>query len=197
MSFFEPLPPPPPPAARRWAPPAWDRPSEGTLPAFLPIGELLHRDDAVAVTLEHLRVYPNGFTINLAILTNPHRDERGASVMMVGAARLGGGHPLEHLPRIGVRFSDGRTAGRGGPFHGPFQLEKDERGFPTEPYVSMAGGGGGSHGWHFGVWVYPLPPDGPLEIFVALPAAGVDEAKVTVDGSAVRAAASGARVLWS
>ena len=44
MSFFEPLPPAPPPAERRWAPPAWDRPSEGTLPAFFPVGELLHRN---------------------------------------------------------------------------------------------------------------------------------------------------------
>ena len=69
MSFFEPLPPPPPESARQWSPPAWDRPSEGTLPAIVPVGEIVHRSDDVVVELEHVRVYPNGFTINLFIVS--------------------------------------------------------------------------------------------------------------------------------
>ena len=77
-------------------------------------------------------------------------------------------------------------------------MAKDENGLPIEPFISFAGGGGGgSQGWRFGVWVYPLPPEGPLEIFVGLPAAGLVEASVTVDGAAVRAAASKSRVVWS
>jgi hypothetical protein len=61
----------------------------------------------------------------------------------------------------------------------------------------MAGGGGGMGAFHFGAWVFPLPPDGPLEIFVALPAEGMDEASVTLDGAAVRAAAQLAHVIWT
>jgi hypothetical protein len=68
---------------------------------------------------------------------------------------------------------------------------------PTEPFIGMAGGGGGMGAFHFGAWVFPLPPDGPLEIFVALPAAGMDEASVTLDGAAVRAAAQLAHVIWT
>ena len=48
----------------------------------------------------------------------------------------------------------------------------------------MTKGGGGSGGFHFGVWVFPLPPDGPVEIFVAVPGADVAEVRTTVDGGA-------------
>ncbi len=54
-------------------------------------------------------------------------------------------------------------------------LPKDELGVPTQPYVGFAGGGGGGSGWTLSIWVYPLPPDGPLEIFVALPSPATQE----------------------
>jgi hypothetical protein len=61
MSFFEPLPPPPPEeevlAPRPWSPSAWDRPSEGTLPAVLGVSQLFGRNDGVALALDHLRVH--------------------------------------------------------------------------------------------------------------------------------------------
>lgn len=60
----------------------------------------------------------------------------------------------------------------------------------------MSGGGGGSHGYHLGAWVFPLPPDGPIEVYVSLPAADVSESKVVLDGAVVRSAAERARVIW-
>jgi hypothetical protein len=194
MSFFEPMPTPEPQAPRHWAPPAWDRPSEGTLPAIIPVGEIVHRGENVVVELEALRVYPNGFTINLFILTNPHVESmRPGFAMRAGA----GSDPFSRFPRIGVRFADGRTAGRDAPFFGAHAASRDDAGIPTEPVLTMTGGGGGSNGFHFGAWVFPLPPDGPLEIYVSLPASGVNESKVTLDGGAVRAAAGRATVIWS
>jgi hypothetical protein len=47
----------------------------------------------IAIALQHLGVCPNGFTINLAILENPHRGDQGANVMVLGAARMGSGDP--------------------------------------------------------------------------------------------------------
>jgi len=193
MSFFEPLPAPPPDTPQQWSPPVWDRPSEGTLPEIVPVSEIVHRSDSVVVELEHLRVYPNGFTINLYALMDPHLGHRGASFAMLG----GPGPDLrQRYPRVGVRFADGRTAGRDAKF--PFQqgIAKDERGIPTEPVLAMTGGGGGSHGYHFGVWVFPLPPDGPLEVYLSIPAAGHSESKVVIDGAVIRSAAERARVIW-
>lgn len=103
MTFFEPLPPESPPQARQWAPPAWDRPSEGTLPATLIIDTLVHRTEEAAVNVQSIKVYPNGFAVNVAILFNPHTAQD-----RVGMLHMKGG--LHRMPRLGVRFSDGRTA---------------------------------------------------------------------------------------
>jgi hypothetical protein len=70
-------------------------------------------------------------------------------------------------------------------------------GVPTQPFVGFGGGGGGTGGWRFGAWVFPLPPDGPLEIFVALPPPATGETSTVVHGSAIRAAAERARVIWT
>jgi len=196
MSFFEPLPPPPPPGSTpEWSPPSWDRPSEGTLPAIVPVGEVVHRSEGVVVEVEHVRVYPNGFTINLLILTNPRLGRGRSGFALLGG--VGGPDMAQRFPRVGVRFADGRTAGREASFPGHLDVAKDDDGIPTEPIVSMSGGGGGSHGYHFSVWVFPLPPEGPLEVYVSLPAVddGV-ESKVVLDGAAVRSAAERARIIW-
>jgi hypothetical protein len=62
--------------------------------------------------------------------------------------------------------------------------------------LTFTGGGGGSAGFSFSVWVYPLPPVGPLEIFVAMPDVADHEERVVVDGAEVRAAAERATVIW-
>lgn len=168
-------------------------PSEGTVPAIVPVGQIVHRSDDVVVELKHIRVYPNGFTINLFILTNPHRGHGTASYAMLGGAGL---DPGQRFPRIGVRFADGRTGGREATFRGHLDVAKDDGGIPTEPILTMTGGGGGSNGYHFSVWVFPLPPDGPIEVYVSLPAAAAPESKVVLDGAVVRSAAERARVIW-
>jgi len=187
VSFFEPLPPPPQPSERRWSPPAWDRPSEGTLPATLAVDALLSQGEDAVVAIPHLDVFPNGFRINVAILVNPHRAQDIQ-------ARIHRG-PMGML-RIGVRFADGRVGGRE-VRRGALDIPKDDEGVPTQPFVGFGGGGGGTGGWRFGAWVFPLPPDGPLEIFVALPPPATGETSTVVHGSAIRAAAERARVIWT
>lgn len=95
-----------------------------------------------------------------------------------------------------MRFSDGREAGRKRQNRG--DVAKDADGVPTEPIVGFAGGGGGvQQGWRMGVWVFPLPPDWPMEIFIGLPAAGLVETSITIEESAVRAVAAHAQVIWT
>jgi hypothetical protein len=150
----------------------------------------MHRTDDVAVAIGHLGVYPNGFTVNVAVLGNPHNPQ-------VGPGAFGYGDLPGRFPRVGIRFSDGRTAGRTAVHPDRSRLAKDEQGLPTEPFIGGGGGGGGMGAFHYEVWVFPLPPDGPLELFVAVPATGMDETSVTVDGAAVRAAALLAHVIWT
>ncbi len=138
------------------------------------------------MAIPSLDVYPNGFRINVQILTNPRHAHQIQALMH---------RPRMGMVRIGVRFADGRIGGRG-LAGGRDDLPKDEEGVPTEPFVGFGGGGGGSGGWRFGAWVFPLPPDGPLEIFVALPPPANSEYSTVVNGSDVRAAAQRARVIW-
>jgi hypothetical protein len=184
VNFFDPLPPPPQPEELRWAPPAWDRPSEGTLPSTLTVDAVLSQDDAAVVSIPYLDVYPNGFRVNVVILLNPHRAADIRSNIHRG--------PMGMM-RIGVRFADGRTGGQGR----AFDVTKDDQGMPTQPVVRPSGGGGGSGGWKFGAWVFPLPPNGPLEIFVALPPPATGESSATVDGTAIRAAGERAKIVWT
>ncbi len=191
MPFFEPLPPPPPPREQAWGPPVWDRPSEGVVPGVLAVNALLHEGEDAAVAVDRLDVYPNGFTVSLLILFDPHRPREAAAQLHQA------GRPMFMWPRVGVRFADGRTAGRSPGFGAAQHLRKDEHGIPLEPVVRMTGGGGGgSSGWRTSAWVFPLPPDGPLEIYVGLGTETPVEAGVTLDGSAVRAASGQAKVVW-
>ncbi len=172
-----------------WAPPIWDRPSEGTVPAVLAIDALVLQNDVVAVAIDRLEVYPNGFMINLLMRVDP----RKVRDMMEMLRPLG----PDRWPRVGVRFADGRIAGRGPGIGSVPDLAKDEQGAPGEPFMSVGSRGGAPGGWRAWAWVFPLPPDGPLEILVGLEAAGLDESSITIDGTAVRAAAERAKVIWT
>ena len=191
-TFFQPLPPERPPSEHAWAPPVWDRPSEGTLPRLLAINAVVHENDDAVVAIESLAVYPNGFVINVNIQANPRKAEQARQIMSQPGAR--------RIPRVGVRFADGRSAGEnasdGGPLFAGRDVEKDSDGFPREVILRMVGGGGGGLGWRFGTWVYPLPPPGPVEVFVSVPQAGLEEGKAVIEGHDIRAAADHARVIW-
>jgi hypothetical protein len=170
-----------------WVAPLWDRPSEGTFPAVVSVNALLFESDVAALALDHLDVYPNGFTLNFVRRVNPRRAR--AALTMINATGP------EWLPEVTVRFSDGSTAKSV-----QLNVAKNQDGVPTEPIQTVTSRGwvGDPGGWRAWAWVYPLPPEGPLEILVSLPAIGLSTPQsVNIDGSAVRAAAKWARIIWT
>jgi hypothetical protein len=224
MSFFEPVSPPPfeeqQPTERVWAPPRWDRPSEGTMPTVVGVSQPFARSDNVAFVLDHLRVYPNGFQLLLVAMTNPRLPDQFqmgggfASFSLIAAAstptpdtertppvppspprpplRRG---MLDMAPRVGIRFSDGRSAGAEP--QSIFDVAKDQDGVPTEPVIVSGGYSGGGGRFRFEHWVFPLPTPGPLEVFAEWTVAGIQESSVVISGDDVREAAQHAIVLWS
>lgn len=129
--------------------------------------------------------YPNGFVIHLHVLPNPNEGFDLHDLM-----RRHGHRPV----RVGVRFSDGREGGRSAQ-PDPFRAPKDADGLPSGPVVFPRGGRGGTGGWSFGFWVYPLPPVGPVQVFIAL--ADLPEIRLELDGGSIRSAAERATVIWS
>ncbi len=216
VPFFDELPDPPAEmveelAEREWLPPGWDRPSEGTLPAVVGVSRLLARTDDVALALDQIRVYPNGFQLVTTVMTNPR---------LPPALQMGGFHTLRLIaarstqpgeqvarpapplarrlamaPRLGVEFSNGQRAGVRP--QSPYEVDKDDRGYPTAPIISMGGGGGGMGQYRWEQWVFPLPSPGDLVVFAEWPAAGIEETSIVVSADDIREAARRAVVLWS
>lgn len=172
-----------------WAPPVWDRPSEGTVPAVLGVDALVLHNDVVAVAIDRIEVYPNGFVINLLMRADPRKTPE-----LIGMLRPLGS---DRWPRVKVRFADGRTAERVPGSGSVPEPVRGEDGVPLEPFMSIRSRGGAPEGWRAWVWVFPLPPDGPVEVSVGLETAGLEQTTITVDGTAIRAFAERAKVLWS
>jgi hypothetical protein len=95
------------------------------LPATLAVDAVLPQDEGIVVAVPHIDVFPNGFRINLLMLLDPHRAQD------LRALHRG----LTIMPRVGVRFADGRVGGRSAML-GIFDLSKDAEGIPTQTYVA-------------------------------------------------------------
>jgi hypothetical protein len=198
MPFFEPLPPRPEPSTQPtgWRPPLWDRPSEAIMGAPVALAALLAKTERLAVAVGHFAAYPNGFTFHLTINGNPMtpRDPMRHGVMM-------GPPGMRRGPRVGFEFADGSRAPEGGPL--PFQGQlmrahagRDDSGIPTTPVLMSLGGGGGTDGYAMRFWCFPLPPAGPMRVYLEWADADIAETMLTLDATAIVDAAPNAITLW-
>ena len=65
-----------------------------------------------------------------------------------------------------------------------------------ELIMQQNGGGGNERAWDQDFWVHPLPPEGPVTLVASWLAYGVAETQAELDGTAIRAAAERAIILW-
>jgi hypothetical protein len=200
MPFFEPLPPLPEPQEQPtgWRPPLWDRPSEAILGAPAAISALFAKTDRLAVALRNVTAFPNGFTFDLVIVGNPMtpRDPMAHHMAMMG------GPGMRRGPRVGLEFADGTRVSEGGPMPFPGQMltstfQKDPQGVPTTPFLTSRGGGGGSDHFAMQFWCFPLPPPGPMHVYVEWADADIAETMVTLDATSIINAAPNAVTLWN
>ena len=180
MSFFQPLEPPEPPT--RPPQPAGMPPRDGVLGGHVPLRVELARTAEVVVLLGPMEARPEGVRITLQTRSRrPDLDPMG---------HMAGPGPRPGVLRLGVQYPDGRTTesnrvGAGDPFAEP-----------AGPVLSFSGGGGGGGTWRQELWLWPLPPPGPLRFVVLWEDAGIEETAVEVDGQAFVDAAAEAEALW-
>lgn len=195
MNFFDSFPPPPSqpvPAAlpRR---PAWEQPVYA-FPASVPGDVVLLHTERAAVWIGGVRAYPNGFSFQLRAVLRQDPNS-GPALGNPFDGHYNALHPGPHSGlRLGIRYADGRRAltDQGMPDRFP-----GEDGEDAQSLLLMSQGGGGSGlTWDAGFWTYPLPPNGPVTLLGSWPDAGVGEASVDLDGTAIRAAAGRAVRLW-
>jgi hypothetical protein len=159
--------------------PAWSRGPEGTVPGVVPVELLVARTDTYAVLVGGLLVYPTGFDFDLAVRRRPgrpreYRDHHERSWD-------------DHL-RLEVRFADGRAADND--FRRWPRTSGDQAPDPPLLYQSTVGDDGGH------VWLWGLPPPGPLTFACRWPARQIPPSQAELDAGLILEAAERARTLW-
>jgi hypothetical protein len=181
MGFFDDVPPPPPPPSPLPPPyQPWMGPPRGWLGGFVPLRVTLGRSDGHLVTLGSIEAYPEGASATLTFLSRV--PDFGHPPMMLDPAE--GGH------RFGVAYADGRKWQSGM----PNALSFDPG--PDDLVVQWRGGGGGGNDFRLDLWLWPLPPEGPVTFAFAWEQVGIPERLTTVDGELFRDAAAAAEHLW-
>jgi hypothetical protein len=119
------------------------------------------------------------------------------------------GRPLEpgkpipdDLLRIGVQFSDGQKGtslgftGRGFREWMKAREEGREPELPKGIVMAPRGGGGGGRRWDHRYWVWPLPPQGEIQIACEWPARGIPLTMHSMDAAPILEASRQSTKLW-
>ena len=153
------------------------------MPRAVAIDLLVARGDDIAVWVAEALAYPTGVAFGLVIVRrygpSPERRHRPWFIPP--------GEP--DGPRFAIGFADGRRTAIGRPFaHG------DDR--TPDIVLSHNGGGGSDRRWTGRMWLWPLPPAGPLTLAFIWPELKVPETTVEIDSTPIRDAAAQAVELW-
>jgi hypothetical protein len=162
------------------------RPPANVIPAVVPLGLVLARNQDAAIAVPAVEAYPTGLGLMLVVRVR------------LGAGARGPQHGLlthdptsDEFVRLGVQFSDGRTATN---LRRPLPPRAGEP--PAGPLLTPHGGSGSDGAWHTSYWLWPLPPPGRLLLVAEWPAHQLSETTAEVDTDPILAAAAHAVTLW-
>lgn len=173
--------------------PRW-RPPETELPRIFPIAETLAVTDTVAIIVMCARVYSTG--VELVIERRMRRGGRTREEWQSAQSHFHGmyGRPDADRLRYGVALGDGEHV-----LLDAFpMMDADDE--PTGHSLFPTNGSGNGTGdfFHYldDLWLWPLPPAGPLEIVTQWAAEDIGESRVVIDSAPLIALAASVRPLW-
>ena len=74
--------------------------------------------------------------------------------------------------------------------------QTNSEGIPTTPILVSRFGGGNNDRFSMGFWCFPLPPPGPLRVYVEWADVDIPETMITLDAAPIINAAQKAITLW-
>jgi hypothetical protein len=153
------------------------------VPVLLPWSGVLARAEEVAVLLSATHLYTNGIEFNLSVRG------RGLGVYDLHAPAGGVPDANGHMLCFGVEGADGQAVAN---------VPKDgASGRPDEgPSLTGGGGGGSSGNAAVAYLLHPVPASGPLTIWCAWQARGIEETRVVFDGAMLGELVEQVEVLW-
>jgi hypothetical protein len=183
--FFEPR--PPPPTLRRIRRPVWSGPLDNELGVAVPLQLEVARTERVALAVVGVVAFSRGFSFRFTIRRRVDGDAHD--------------YPFHHFHhpagmesdalKFGIEFADGSKATTLG--RPPSKNAFDET---QGPVLSPGGGGGGPRSYDVSMWVWPLPPAGPLAFVCEWIAAGVVLTRHEIEAQAILDAAVRSEPLW-
>jgi hypothetical protein len=145
---------------------------------------LIGRSAGLVVAVRQVLAFPAG--VEIEVEAHAHGSPGGTAPVTADLA----GHPPM---RFRVRFADGREAAQDdeaglrsgrGPMLLATRVESSSGGPDDREDVRMA------------LWIWPLPPPGPVTVTCSWPGRGLHDARLALDGDAIQAAASQAQPFW-
>jgi hypothetical protein len=182
VRFFD-EPPPSPPSPPSYRTPEWIGPPENVIPATVALDAILLRRPELAIWIADALVFPSGLSFGINIQRRERSDAHEPPMFF--------GPVAADDPRFGLQLADGRKVvvrrlGEMQPF-----LKR-----PDQPVLRPRSGSGGANRSRADMWLWPLPPAGPLTFVCAWPAEAVGETSVQIDAAPILAAASRAVEMW-
>ncbi|GAB2511747.1 hypothetical protein GCM10027064_06570 [Microbacterium petrolearium] len=202
MAFFPPDPELPEPEEFDSSQPRWWQAPEDELPTLLPISELIAATGHVAIALVGIAVYRDGMQLRI------QRRLRRNGLPLREWNDLCGTF-MEHMPygdrfepsgrlRFGLLLDDGeKVLADALPFVSGRDPMAEPEGHSLKRQQQGGGGGGSTYSASDDLWLWPLPPAGPIVLVTQWPALGIEETRVNLDAASVREAAAHARPFWS
>jgi hypothetical protein len=177
--------------------PAWTQPPEDVVPGVAPVELVLARTAERAIGLTGIRAYPNGFACTLHLRLREVIPGEQSLFGMFGMFDMLGeldpaGELGDYYLRLGVGFADGRKATN-------LDRRRDvEDGPPPDPPALRLTRWEGYDilSQEVDLWVWGLPPPGPLAFVCQWPARRIPESRVEIDAALVLEAARRAEAIW-
>jgi hypothetical protein len=186
---------PPEPLEVEYRRPAWVQPPADVVPAVVPVERILARTPQRAIGLTGIRAYPTGFGCTLHLRLReviPGEQSNFGAFNMFGDGVDPAGEFADYYLRFGVGFADGRKATNLHQRH-----DFDEGPAPDPPTLRLIRWEGYDLlAWEVDVWVWGLPPPGPLAFVCAWPAGQLPASGVEIDARLVLEAAGRAAPVW-
>jgi hypothetical protein len=177
--------------------PPWLQHPSDEYPARLLVREFLAQTEGTVLSVSHVDVYSTGLLIKIDWELRRLGESATEWQLATGMGHFGfGSDPSGSELRFGLALADGSAVTTVDRFRNRMSFDEEPSGWSLMNYGGGGGGGDREYSSSSSLWLWPLPPAGPIELVAEWKARGIDEVRMVVDGSALREMVTNVRSLW-
>ncbi|MGV8911451.1 MAG: hypothetical protein ACOH14_02455 [Rhodoglobus sp.] len=178
--------------------PPWFQPPEDEYPVRVLLREFMARTESTSLAVSHVDVYSVGIAVKINWELRRREESAVEWQLATGMGHFSRGAGDENSERrFGLGLADGTVVTTVDGFDGHRNYGDQPEGWSL---MDQGGGGGGGESRFSGssrLWLWPLPPPGPIDLVAEWKARAIPESKLVLDGAALLSAVADVRPLWS